>query len=93
MKISASVIVGVLQLVWPLIADEVKEAAEKTGTKWDDRGVKLLDLLLGRIDPADLDAEDLIGYLVSILQEVRPELLEDSEKLAALIQINAMTDK
>ena len=93
MKISASVIIGVLQLVWPLVADEVKEAAEKTKTKWDDRGVRLIDLLLGHVNPSELDPEDLVGYFMDVLKAVAPDLVKDKEKLFALMQIADMTDE
>ena len=93
MHIPPSVIIGALQIMWPFVADEVAEAAAKTETKWDDRGVKVIDALLGRINPAELDPEDLIGYFMDVLKAVAPELVEDKEKLFALMQIVDMTDE
>ena len=93
MKIPASVIIGALQVIWPFVADEVKEAAAKTETKWDDRGVQIIDLLLGRINPNELDAESLIGYFVELLQALKPDLLDNKQQLMDLIDVVRMTDK
>ena len=93
MHIPPSVIIGALQIMWPFVADEVAEAAAKTETKWDDRGVKVIDALLGRINPAELDPEDLVGYFMDVLKAVAPDLVKDKEKLLALMQIVDMTDE
>jgi hypothetical protein len=93
MHIPPSVIIGALQIMWPFVADEVTEAAAKTETKWDDRGVKVIDALLGRINPAELDPEDLVGYFMDVLKAVAPDLVKDKEKLLALMQIVDMTDE
>ena len=93
MHIPPSVIIGALQIMWPFVADEVAEAAAKTETKWDDRGVKVIDVLLGRINPSELDPEDLVGYFMDVLKAVAPDLAKDKEKLLALMQIVDMTDE
>ena len=93
MHIPPSVIIGALQIMWPFVADEVAEAAAKTETKWDDRGVKVIDALLGRINPSELDPEDLVGYFMDVLKAVAPDLAKDKEKLLALMQIVDMTDE
>jgi len=93
MHIPPSVIIGALQIMWPFVADEVAEAAAKTETKWDDRGVKVIDALLGRINPSELDPEDLVGYFMDVLKAVAPDLVKDKEKLLALMQIVDMTDE
>ena len=93
MHIPPSVIIGALQIMWPFVADEVAEAAAKTETKWDDRGVKVIDVLLGRINPSELDPEDLVGYFMDVLKAVAPDLVKDKEKLLALMQIVDMTDE
>ena len=93
MHIPPSVIIGALQIMWPFVADEVAEAAAKTETKWDDRGVKVIDALLGRINPSELDPEDLVGYFMDVLKAVAPDLVKDKEKLFALMQIADMTDE
>jgi hypothetical protein len=93
MHIPPSVIIGALQIMWPFVADEVAEAAAKTETKWDDRGVKVIDALLGRINPSGLDPEDLVGYFMDVLKAVAPDLVKDKEKLLALMQIVDMTDE
>ena len=93
MHIPPSVIVAGVQLFWPLVADAAEEAAEKTKTKWDDRGVKVIDALVGRINPAELDPADLIGYFMDVLKVLAPDLAKDKEKLLALMQIVDMTDE
>jgi hypothetical protein len=75
MKISPQMIIGILQFIWPLVSDDIKEQAAKTKTKWDDRALMLIDLLLGNLDPSVVaDKEALVEYLLQILSEVAPEM-------------------
>lgn len=62
------VIVQVLQFVWPLIVDDLRAQAEKTKTPWDDRGIILVDIILGNIDFGGIEKADrkkLIEYLTT----------------------------
>lgn len=86
MSIPPSVVIGALQVIWPFVAEAAEEAAAKTKPGWDDRAVKIIDVLLGRINPAKLDPKDLIGYFIELLKIISPDLLEDKEKLIALIK-------
>jgi hypothetical protein len=53
----------------------------------------VIDALLGRINPSELDPEDLVGYFMDVLKAVAPDLVKDKEKLLALMQIVDMTDE
>lgn len=79
-------ILMVLKLVWPKVSDDLSELAEKTDTKYDDWAVSLVDWLLGRVDPADVEnTQAMVGCLLGLLAEIAPDLASDPEKLVAMM--------
>lgn len=75
MKVSPQVVIGILQVVWPLVSDDLKELAKKTETKWDDRVLVVIDWALGNVKLEDItDKESFIQELLKIIIDLKPEI-------------------
>jgi hypothetical protein len=75
MKVSPQVVIGILQVVWPLVSDDLKELAKKTETKWDDRVLVVIDWALGNVKLEDItDKESFVQELLKIIIDLKPEI-------------------